>query len=67
MTALAQRKGPLRLGRAPDLTSGQRALYLALRHEATRPTVRLRFRTLGLLLMVSSVVGCAAGYWMGRS
>jgi hypothetical protein len=51
--------------RPADLDGGQRAIYLALRSEARQPTVRLRYRTLCLALLVSSAIGLATGWWIG--
>jgi hypothetical protein len=57
----ARRHGPLKLTRLPDCTSGQRALYLAMKAESVHPTVRLRFFTFGVFLAVSVAVGFILG------
>lgn len=58
----ARRHGPLKMTRLPDLGGEQRALYLALKHEAARPTVRLRYRTLGVVVALAFVAGGVLGF-----
>lgn len=59
----ARRRGPipLRLSPATDLTPERRMMVVAMRQEAVSPTVRLRFLTLGALLLVASGVGFVLG------
>lgn len=61
----ARRHGPLRLTRLPDLGGEQRALYLAMKREATNPTVRLA--TAGWALLLTSAVSLAVGIYIGRT
>lgn len=60
----ARRHGPrpVRLSPVVDLTPEQRRLALALRREAVDPHVRLRFLTLGVLLMAASGIGYVLGW-----
>lgn len=67
MTALAQRKGPLRLGRAPDLSPSQRMILVALKREAQHPTVRFTYRQLAVLLVACSAVSLGVGFYIGRT
>lgn len=53
---------PVRLSPVCDVTPEQRRIALALKREAVDPHVRLRFLTLGALLMVASGVGYLCGF-----
>jgi hypothetical protein len=62
----ATQRAPLLVRHHPDLTATQRVIYLALSQERKQPTVRLRFATLGMLLLIASVCSLGAGYYLGR-
>jgi hypothetical protein len=52
--------------RPADLNETQRALYVSMRAEASKPTIKLSYGRFCLALLVSSAISLVVGMWVAR-
>lgn len=69
MTAPARHRGPqpLRFSGAEALSPRQRLILVALKREARHPSLRFSYRGLAALLLTTSAVSLAVGFYLGNA